>query len=119
MTNLKLLFRNRDDVEKIKSLVPAFLKSMPDTKKYVRICKACCKYIGNGVYCGACFNRLDEAIPPIWMNNGLFFWCNAIQKKYKEMAYRCNELEYESRMALQRKHKTPMEESHGTQRNSG
>lgn len=84
-------------------LIPGFVKAIANTgchHRQMRVCKACASFIDEGVYCGRCFNKVDEILPPIWMNNGLHFYCENRCKKFEAMSRYCNELEYKSRMKL-------------------
>ena len=118
MMSLKLLFRNCDAINRIIGLVPGFVKSLKPSKHYYRICIACCKHVGRGNYCGSCFNKFGEILPPIWMNCGLHFFSDHVRKEYKDIVYKCNELEYQNRKRLQSQYQNPMEESYGYQNSS-
>lgn len=101
--NLKLFFHSRKTMKALYDLIPGFVKAITNTgchHRQMRACKACASFIGEGVYCGRCFNKVDEILPPIWMNNELHFYCETINNKYKKMAYYCNELEYKNRKQL-------------------
>ena len=99
--NLKLFSHSRKIIQDLKDKIPVFVNGLRSTITYMRVCKACASFIGEGVYCGKCFNKVDELLPPIWMNNGLHFYCEKRNNEYEKMAYHCNELEHKNQKKLQ------------------